>query len=382
MGERRAAAGSLRALAGRLGLALPDPAARLYAGVPYAMLAVPPPATTSRRPPPPAPGPEPGCERWGLLARRLLDNIELVVRGKREQLKLVLCALLCEGHVLLEDVPGTAKTVLARAIGRSIAGASAARIQCTPDLQPTDVTGLSVYNQKRREFEFQPGPVFANILLVDEINRAMPKTQSALLEAMAERQITVDGASRPLPSPFLILATENPLDHEGVFPLPEAQLDRFFLKAALGYPHASEELEIVRAQRHAHPLAALEPAISLEELRGLQRAVEDVYIDPILQRWLIELVRSTRRLEGVQIGASVRGSLALERGARALALVEGRGHVEPADIERLLEPVLSHRLLLEPAYTLSDEQAAAPRSLLERCLEAAPRPEPFLGEPD
>jgi MoxR-like ATPase len=323
----------------------------------------------------------PDFARAGLLAARLLDNIERVVRGKREPVKLVLCALLCEGHVLLEDVPGTAKTVLARTIGRSIAGASAQRIQCTPDLQPSDVTGLSVYNQKEREFEFQPGPVFANILLVDEINRAMPKTQSALLEAMAERQITVDGLSRPLPSPFLILATENPLDHEGVFPLPEAQLDRFFLKAALGYPQPSEELEIVRAQRHAHPLASLTPALSLEELRQLQRSVEEVYIDPLLERWLIELVRSTRALPGVQIGASVRGSLALERGARAFALLEGRGHVEPDDIERLLEPVLAHRLLLAPAYTLSETEAE-PKSLLERCLERAPRPAPLLSEPD
>ena len=175
------------------------------------------------------------------LAQRLLDNIESVVRGKHDEIKLVLCALFCRGHVLFEDVPGTAKTVLARAIAQSIEGARASRIQCTPDLQPTDVTGLSVYNQREREFEFRPGPVFANILLVDEINRAMPRTQSALLEAMAERQATVDGASRPLPDPFLILATQNPLDHEGTFPLPEAQLDRFFLKATLGYPSLDDE---------------------------------------------------------------------------------------------------------------------------------------------
>jgi len=310
-------------------------------------------------------------ERWQAVSNRLLDNIEKVVRGKRAQVELVVCALLCEGHALLEDVPGTAKTVLARAIARSIDGASASRIQCTPDLQPTDVTGLSVYNQKEREFEFQPGPVFTNILLVDEINRAMPKTQSALLEAMAERQITVDGESRPLPAPFLILATENPLDHEGVFPLPEAQLDRFFLKASLGYPRPDEELEIVQAQRHEHPLTSLTPAITIADLQELQRAVEDVYIDPLLQRWVIDLVRATRELPGVRIGASVRGSLALERGARALALLQGRDHVQPADIERLVGPVLSHRLLLEHVFAPGDADEA---SLLERCLERAPRP--------
>ena len=380
--------GLLRRLAAALRLPLPDPDVPVFVGVPNAMLAVPVPdeqsttggATGAKATPPAGPrihAVSPEVERYGELSTRLLDNIELVVRGKRDQIQLVACALLCEGHVLLEDVPGTAKTVLARAISRSIEGATTARIQCTPDLQPTDVTGLSVYDQRERRFEFQSGPVFANILLVDEINRAMPKTQSALLEAMAERQITVDGESRPLPSPFLLLATENPLDHEGVFPLPEAQLDRFFLKAALGYPQADEELEIVRAQRHGHPLDSLEPVVGIDELRELQRAVEDVYIDPLLQTWVIDLVRATRELPGVRTGASVRGSLALERGARALALLRGRDHVEPADVERLVEPVLSHRLLISHSYSLGDD-ARADEGLLARLLERAPRPAPAL----
>jgi MoxR-like ATPase len=308
------------------------------------------------------------------VAGALLDNVEVVVRGKRNEIKLVLCALVCRGHVLFEDVPGTAKTVLARAIAHSIAGARASRIQCTPDLQPTDVTGLSVYNQKEREFEFRPGPVFANIVLVDEINRAMPRTQSALLEAMAERQITADGESRPLPDPFLIMATQNPLDHEGTFPLPEAQLDRFFLKTTLGYPSLDEELQIVQSQRHEHPLAGLSAAIDVTALEQVQAAVEEVYIDPIIQRWLIELVRATRDLEIVRVGASVRGSLALERAARAWALLDGRPFVEPEDVEVLFEPVVGHRVLLDPYRVEANGAGPSEPGLVGRCLERVPRP--------
>ena len=198
------------------------------------------------------------------LAPRLLANVETVVRGKTDEIKLVLAALVCGGHVLLEDVPGTAKTVLARAIAGSVEGANFARIQCTPDLQPTDVTGLSVFNQRDRDFEFRPGPVFANVLLVDEINRAMPKTQSALLEAMAEQQVTIDGVTRQLADPFLVLATENPIEQEGTFPLPEAQLDRFFLRTALGYPGEDDEVTIVEQQLRVHPLAALRPVVRVE----------------------------------------------------------------------------------------------------------------------
>jgi MoxR-like ATPase len=322
--------------------------------------------------------PSPEVRAAASLAERLLENVEFVVRGKREEIRLVIAALLCHGHVLFEDVPGTAKTVLARAIAKSVAGARASRIQCTPDLQPTDVTGLSVYNQKEREFEFRAGPLSANIVLVDEINRAMPRTQSALLEAMAEGQITVDGESRPLPEPFLILATQNPLDHEGTFPLPEAQLDRFMLRTTLGYPNVDDELRIVQEQRHAHPLSALGPAIDIDEMRQIQAATEHVYIDPIIQRWLVELVRATRELEIVRVGASVRGSLALERAARAWALLHGRSFVLPEDVETLFEPVLAHRVLLNP-YRLDGSESGDEVDLMRRCRELVPRPGAVLS---
>jgi MoxR-like ATPase len=310
---------------------------------------------------------------------RLLASIERVVLGKREEIALVLSALAAQGHVLLEDVPGTAKTILARAIAQSLDGATVARIQCTPDLQPTDVTGLSVYDQKTREFEFRPGPIFANVVLVDEINRAMPKTQSALLEAMAERQVTVDGVTRQLPDPFLVIATENPIEQEGTFPLPEAQLDRFALRASLGYPDEATEVEIVQAQRHGHPLAELEPCLAAADVRDLQQAVEDVYVDELLLRWIVELVRATRVVEGVVLGASVRGSLALERTARAWAYLHSRDHVLPEDVDALFLPVLGHRILLSASFLaetrgLGRDEALA--RIKDRCLAVAPAPAP------
>jgi MoxR-like ATPase len=312
-------------------------------------------------------------------AERLLANVERVVVGKRDQIALVLSALISGGHVLLEDVPGTAKTILARTIALSVEGATFARIQCTPDLQPTDVTGLSIFDQKTREFEFRAGPVFANVVLVDEVNRAMPRTQSALLEAMAEQQVTVDGVTRPLPSPFLVIATENPIDLEGTFPLPEAQLDRFVLRAALGYPTESEEVSIVAAQRHGHPIDELEPALTADELRDLQTRVESVYVDELMLQWIVQLVRATREVEGVAIGASVRGSLMLERTARAWALLHGRDHVVPEDVEWLFLPVLGHRLLLTSA-ALAETRALGRDELLERVrrrtFELAPPPTP------
>ena len=311
-------------------------------------------------------------------ASRLLANVETVIHGKRDEIKLVLGALLCGGHVLLEDVPGTAKTILARALAGSIEGTRFARVQCTPDLQPSDVTGLSVFDQRSRDFEFRPGPLFANIVLVDEINRAMPKTQSALLEAMAERQITIDRQTRALPDPFLVLATENPIEHEGTFPLPEAQLDRFFVRAALGYPGPDDELLIMREQRHGHPIGGLVPAVSLEEVQELQRAVEEIYVDELIEDWIVRLVGATRDDEQVAVGASVRGTLALDRLTRAWALLDGRSFVRPNDVELLFLPTLGHRIVFRPAFLAearrTGRQAALDR-FRDRCLEAAPAPE-------
>jgi MoxR-like ATPase len=318
-------------------------------------------------------------ERAKATADRLVANVETVVHGKTERVQLVLAALICRGHVLFEDVPGTAKTILARAIGGSIEGAQHSRIQCTPDLQPTDVTGLSVYNQQTREFEFRPGPVFANILLVDEINRAMPKTQSALLEAMAEWQVTVDGVTRPLPEPFLVLATENPIEQEGTFPLPEAQLDRFFLKTELGYPSIDQEIQIVQEQRHHHPLADLRPVATLADVRELEEALDDVYTDELLLRWIVELVAATRELDAVALGASVRASLALERTARAWALLHGREFMTPDDVETLFLPVIGHRVVFTPTF-VAETRLLGNEDVLthfrDRVLEHVPRPQP------
>jgi MoxR-like ATPase len=311
------------------------------------------------------------------VADLLRANVETVVYGKSDEIRLVVAALACEGHVLLEDVPGTAKTVLARSVAGSVEDAVAARVQCTPDLQPTDITGLSVWDPRSRQFDFRPGPVFANVVLVDEINRALPKAQSALLEAMAERQVTVDGVTRTLPDPFLVLATENTIEQEGTFPLPEAQLDRFFLRTSLGYPTLDDEVRVLDEQLHGHPLARLRPVVPAADLKALSAAVEDVYVDSLVKRWIVELVRATRTLELVEVGASVRGSLALERAARAWALGHGRDHVVPADVERLFAPVVMHRLVLAEELVLEDVDAAELAARVwSTCLEVAPRPEP------
>jgi MoxR-like ATPase len=311
------------------------------------------------------------------VACRLLDNIETVVHGKRDQITLVVSALVCGGHVLLEDVPGTAKTVLARAIAQSIDGAASSRIQCTPDLQPTDVTGLSIFNQRERDFEFRAGPVFASVVLVDEINRAMPKTQSALLEAMAEQQVTVDGVTRPLPEPFLVMATQNPIEYEGTFPLPEAQLDRFFLRTRLGYPNVEDENRIVDEQLGGHPLLRLEPIVDVEDIATMSAAMREVFVHEAVARWIVELVRATRTLDTVAIGASVRGTLALNRAARAWAMLNGRRFVTPEDVERLFVPVLMHRLLFKPSFVAEIRDRgweAASLDVQLRCFEHAPKP--------
>src|SRR6476619_2459533 len=317
-------------------------------------------------------------EGTGPIAARLAANIELVLRGKHDEIKLVIAALACHGHVLFEDVPGTGKTVLARAIARSIEDSVFARVQCTPDLQPSDVTGVNIYDQKLQDFESRRGPLFANIVLVDEINRAMPKTQSALLEAMAERQVTIDGQTYVLPQPFLVLATENPIEFEGVFPLPEAQLDRFFLKARLGYPGEEDELAVVLDQQGGHPLDRLRPAVGVAELDQLEAALEAVYVDDLVRRWTIRLVRATRELPEVSIGGSVRGSLALERASRAWALLDGRAYTTPDDVERMFAPVLGHRLVFSPSFIAESRGRSRDEILVDvyrRCIELAPPPD-------
>jgi MoxR-like ATPase len=306
------------------------------------------------------------------VAQRLIANMEKVIIGKRPQLIVTLVAYLCEGHILLEDVPGVAKTMLARALARSV-GCTFKRIQCTPDLLPTDVTGVSIFNQKSAEFEFRPGPLFAQTVLADEINRATPRTQSALLEAMAERRVTVDGQTYTLKPPFLVIATQNPIDHEGTFPLPEAQLDRFLVRLTLGYPTLAEEGEMLQRLQHAHPIDELAPVASAAEIVAAQDAVRDVFVDDKVRRYLLEIVQSTREHEDLHLGGSPRASIALFRTAQALAAIAGRNFVLPDDVKRMVQPVLGHRVILRPESRLRKKTAA---SVIKEVLDEARVPVP------
>lgn len=290
------------------------------------------------------------------FAEGVIQNIEKVIVGKRSTVELALVSLLCQGHLLIEDVPGVGKTMLARSIARSL-GCSFSRIQFTPDMLPSDVTGVSIFNQVTREFEFRHGPVMAQVVLADEINRATPKTQAALLEAMEERQVTVDGVSRPLPRPFMVLATQNPIEYEGTFPLPEAQLDRFLMRIQLGYPDSEDEIRVLERQQYRHPVEELEQVVSVEDLIAMQEAVKEVYVAPAVKRYIVNLTRQTRDHNEVYLGASPRGSLALYRTSQALAALKGRDYALPDDVKALVVPTLAHRVILSPSARLRDLDA-------------------------
>jgi MoxR-like ATPase len=283
-----------------------------------------------------------------VIAERIITNVEKVIIGKTPELRLALTALLCQGHVLIEDVPGVGKTMLARSIATST-GCVFKRIQFTPDLLPTDVTGVSMYNSKSGDFEFRPGPIMAQIVLADEINRATPKTQSALLEAMEERQITVDGVTHRVPAPFIVIATQNPIEYEGTFPLPEAQLDRFLLRIQLGYPTKADEIAVMDRQQLGHPIDALEQITDAAEILRLQTAVRQIYVDPLIKQYIVEIVEATRKHEAAYLGASPRGSLALLRASQALAMLDGRDFVIPDDVKALAFPTLGHRVIVSPS---------------------------------
>ena len=304
------------------------------------------------------------------VAERVKANIERVIVGKNDIIDLVLVALFSDGHLLIEDVPGIGKTTLAKSIARSI-GCSFKRIQFTPDVMPSDITGINFYNQKAGEFEFRPGPILANIVLADEINRATPRTQSALLEAMEERQVTVEGVTMALPTPFLVIATQNPIELEGTFPLPEAQLDRFFMKIGLGYPDEEDEDAILERFEEGSPLTALEPVVTAEDLVRLAALVPRVYCEPSLRRYIVRVVQATRRHTANELGASPRGSLGLFRGARALAAIRGRDYVLPDDVKFLAPYVLAHRAILSSQSRLRGRDAA---DVITEVIESVPVP--------
>lgn len=304
------------------------------------------------------------------IANRIADNVEKVIVGKPEAVRLTVLGLLCQGHMLIEDVPGVGKTVLAKSLSRSV-GCSFQRIQFTPDMLPSDVTGVSIFSQKTREFEFREGPIFAQIVLVDEINRATPKTQSALLEAMEERQVTVDGKTHVLVRPFMVLATQNPIEYEGTFPLPEAQLDRFLLRIKLGYPDKQQEITILNRQQFVHPVEQISQVVSVEELLDAQKAVKEVYLDEKVKEYIVEIVRQTRVHPEVYLGSSSRGALAIYRLGQARAAMFGRDYVLPDDVKSLVESALSHRIIVGPAARIKDIE---PSTIIEEILERVPVP--------
>ena len=304
------------------------------------------------------------------VGEQLLQNVQKVIIGKDREIRLTLLALLCEGHLLIEDVPGVGKTMLARAISRSI-GTTFRRIQFTPDMLPSDVTGVSIFNQKSMEFEFRPGPIMAQLVLTDEINRATPKTQSALLEAMEERQVTVDGVTYPMARPFLVLATQNPIEYEGTFPLPEAQVDRFMMRIQLGYPGKSQEIDVLGRQAEKHPIESLSQVITVEELIEAQNAVRTIYVDDLVKEYIVDLVMATRNHSDIYLGASPRGSLALFMVCRAWAALQGRDYVLPDDVKLLAESTLAHRLLISPSARIKNVTA---RQIIEDTLRQTPVP--------
>ena len=305
-----------------------------------------------------------------LIAERVLDNVERVIIGKTHEASLALVTLLCRGHLLIEDVPGVGKTMLARALARST-GCNFSRIQFTPDLLPTDVTGVTIYQQGSGRFEFRAGPIMAQIVLADEVNRATPKTQSALLEAMEEHQVTVDGTTHILPRPSMVMATQNPIEYEGTFPLPEAQLDRFLLRIHLGYPSATDEVLIMDAQQNKHPIDDLPAVITPDEVVEMQEAVGRIYVDPLIKQYIVSLVTATREHESVYLGASPRGSLALMRATQAHAMLDGRDFVQPDDVKLLAYPTLGHRVIVSPSARVRDIDSA---QIVTEAVERVPVP--------